>query len=47
MKQPNLSIIIVSWNVRELLANCLRSVFAQTGLALQIIVVDSASTDGS
>ena len=47
MTQPNLSIIIVSWNVRELLANCLRSVFAQTGLALQVIVVDSASLDGS
>ncbi|WP_420644255.1 glycosyltransferase family 2 protein [Candidatus Leptofilum sp.] len=47
MKQPDLSIIIVSWNVRELLANCLRSVLAQTGLTLQIIVVDSASSDGS
>ncbi|MBK7897708.1 MAG: glycosyltransferase family 2 protein [Anaerolineaceae bacterium] len=47
MTQPDLSIIIVSWNVRELLANCLRSVLAQTGLVLQIIVVDSASADGS
>lgn len=47
MTTPDLSIIIVSWNVRELLANCLRSVLAQTGLALQVIVVDSASSDGS
>ncbi len=47
MTQPDLSIIIVSWNVRELLANCLRSVLAQTELALQVIVVDSASSDGS
>lgn len=47
MTHPDLSIIIVSWNVRELLANCLRSVLAQTGLALQVIVVDSASSDGS
>lgn len=47
MTQPDLSIIIVSWNVRELLANCLRSVFGQAGLALQVIVVDSASSDGS
>lgn len=47
MPTPDISVIIVSWNVRELLANCLRSVFAQTELALQIIVVDSASSDGS
>ena len=47
MTKPNLSIIIVSWNVRELLQNCLRSVLAETNLAMQIIVVDSASTDGS
>jgi GT2 family glycosyltransferase len=47
MTKPDLSIIIVSWNVRELLANCLRSVLRQTGLTLQIIVVDSASSDGS
>ena len=47
MPTPDISIIIVSWNVRELLANCLRSVFAQTELALQVIVVDSASSDGS
>ena len=47
MLKPDLSIIIVSWNVRELLQNCLRSVLVETKLALQIIVVDSASTDGS
>lgn len=47
MTQPDLSIIIVSWNVEELLENCLRSVLAQDDLALQIIVVDSASSDGS
>ncbi|MCA9946337.1 MAG: glycosyltransferase family 2 protein [Anaerolineales bacterium] len=45
--KPDLSIIIVSWNVRELLQNCLRSVFARKGLILQVVVVDSASTDGS
>jgi len=47
MSKPDLSIIIVSWNVCELLQNCLRSVLAQNELRLQIIVVDSASTDGS
>ena len=45
--KPDLSIIIVSWNVCELLQNCLHSVLAQDGLALQVVVVDSASTDGS
>ena len=47
MSKPDLSIIIVSWNVRELLQKCLRSILTQNGLTLQIIVVDSASTDGS
>lgn len=47
MTKPDLSIIIVSWNVCALLQNCLRSVLAQQNLRLQIIVVDGASTDGS
>lgn len=45
---PDLSIIIVSWNVRDLLRDCLHSVFANQGnLTLEVIVVDSASADGS
>ena len=44
----DLSIIIVNWNVREMLAECLRSIEAYHGaLETEIIVVDSASTDGS
>ncbi len=44
----DLSIVIVSWNVRELLRQCLASIQAGRGaLALETIVVDSASTDGS
>jgi N-acetylglucosaminyl-diphospho-decaprenol L-rhamnosyltransferase len=44
----DLSIVIVSWNVRELLRACLRSVDAGRGeLALEVIVVDGASVDGS
>jgi GT2 family glycosyltransferase len=44
----DLSIIIVSWNVRDLLATCLRSIMAGQGdLALEVIVVDSASADGT
>jgi GT2 family glycosyltransferase len=44
----DLSIIIVSWNVRELLQGCLASIQQSPGnLALETIVVDSGSTDGS
>jgi GT2 family glycosyltransferase len=44
----DLSIVIVSWNVRELLRDCLRSVVAGRGdLGLEVIVVDSGSQDGS
>ena len=45
-----LDIIIVNWNVRDLLADCLRSVeadVARSGLAAEIWVVDNASHDGS
>jgi len=42
----DLSIIIVSWNVRELLEKCLKSVFDQTkNISLEVFVVDNASTD--
>ncbi|MBE2271608.1 MAG: glycosyltransferase family 2 protein [Anaerolinea sp.] len=41
-----ISIIIVSWNVAELLAACIESILAGQGdLSLEIIVVDSASSD--
>lgn len=44
----DLSIIIVSWNTRELLDECLTSIYAHQGsLTLEVIVVDSASADGT
>ncbi len=46
----SLAIIIVNWNVRDMLAACLRSIQADLNasqLAGQIWVVDNASTDGS
>lgn len=44
----DLSIIIVSWNVRQLLQQCLLSIAAdRSGLVLQVIVVDAASADGT
>lgn len=45
---PLLSVIIVNWNVRDLLRTCLSSVLrAQGNLSLEVVVVDSASSDGS
>lgn len=45
----DLSIVIVSWNVRELLRRCLTSLQGEAlgGLETEIIVVDNASSDGS
>ncbi len=43
-----LSVLIVNWNVRELLRECLRSIERGRGdLEVEVIVVDSASSDGS
>jgi len=43
-----LSIIIVNWNVIELLANCLESIRVNLkGIEYEVIVVDNASIDGS
>lgn len=46
----DLSVIVVSWNVRDYLDNCLRSVYADidySGLSGNVWVVDNASTDGT
>lgn len=45
----DLSIIIVSWNTRELLAACLESIYGQppAGFRHEVLVVDNASSDGS
>jgi N-acetylglucosaminyl-diphospho-decaprenol L-rhamnosyltransferase len=47
----DLSIIIVNWNVKDLLRNCLESLSnvdqSPSSLTAEIIVVDSASSDGS
>jgi len=45
----DLSIIIVSWNVKGLLRRCLDSIFQHptSNLQFEVIVVDNASSDGS
>lgn len=42
----SLAVVIVSWNTRELLRDCVQSVLAEEVVA-QVVVVDNASHDGS
>jgi len=48
-KSPmDISIIIVSWNTREITCQCLRSIYDRpAGYKFEVIVADNASTDGS
>lgn len=44
----DLSIVIVNWNTKDYLRNCLKSIYENTkGIAFEVIVVDNASSDGS
>jgi len=43
----DLAIVIVNYNVCDLLRDCLKSVYASTGLAFEVCVVDNASPDDS
>ena len=49
MPDPTLSIVIVNYNTRQLLDDCLASIFTAEAPAggLEVIVVDNASSDGS
>jgi len=46
---PEVSVIIVSYNTRELLRECIESILCEQGdgLGVEVIVVDNASADGS
>ena len=47
-QRPDISIVIVSYNVRDLLENCLHSVASSLGgITHEIFVVDNDSDDGS
>jgi len=44
----DVSVIIVSWNTRDLLRDCLQSIYEQaTEVSFEVYVVDNASKDGS
>lgn len=44
---PLISVIVPIYNVRPYLAECVRSIFAQSYRDIEIILVDDGSTDGS
>lgn len=45
---PDVSIIILNWNTRDMLADCLETIAKTSGnLKIELIVVDNASSDGS
>ncbi len=45
---PDLSVVIVNWNVMGLLRRCLESLFQKTaGIDFEVFVVDNNSSDGS
>ena len=46
MQMVDVTVVIVSWNVRDLLGRCLRSL-ADAGRSLDVIVVDNGSSDDS
>lgn len=48
MSDVDVTIIIVSYNTKQLTLDCLRSVYAETdGFDFEVIVIDNASSDGS
>ncbi len=45
---PDVSVLIISYNTKDLTIACLESLYAETALArFEVIVVDNASSDGS
>lgn len=47
MKAPIVSIIVVSYNTKDITLACLASVYEQTHVPFELIVVDNNSSDGS
>lgn len=47
MSLPTLGVVVVTFNATDDIFDCLESLLASAGVALQIVVVDNASTDGT
>ena len=47
MSAARVTAVVVTWNRRVLLLECLEHLFAQTWRGLDVLVVDNASTDGT
>lgn len=46
-RDPEFSVIVISYNTRDMTLACLASIYAQTNGDFEVVVVDNASTDGS
>lgn len=44
---PKVSIVVISYNTRQMTLECMASIYDQTTLPFELIVVDNASDDGS
>ncbi|MGB3244717.1 MAG: glycosyltransferase family 2 protein [Sulfitobacter sp.] len=44
---PVVSVVVISYNTREMTLDCLRSIAAETRTPHEVILLDNASTDGS
>jgi len=44
---PRVAIVVLNWNGREVLEDCVRSIYALSYAPLEVVVVDNGSTDGS
>ena len=44
---PLVSVLIVNFNVKELLLQCLEALYTNTDVPIEVVVVDNASVDGS
>lgn len=45
MHTPTISVVIPAWNAEKYLEGCLRSILSQTGVDMEVIVVNDGSTD--
>lgn len=46
-ERPHISILVISYNTRQMTLGCLRSIVSETREPYEIIVVDNCSSDGS